>query len=145
MDPFIRSRIGSTEVEVTRMGFGGAPLGDPDEVISEDQAEATLAAAWDAGLRFFDTAPWYGNTKSEHRFGHFLRRKKSFTHPRPKIFLIFCAYPPPLDGQLVGWENEVRTCTIIHAPPLSWRLDAQTHLTGHCFIYSPNENPVPRL
>ena len=75
MPPFTRRKIGRTNVEVTVMGLGGAPLGDPDEIITEDQAQATLAAAWDAGMRFFDTAPWYGNTKSEHRFGHFLRQK----------------------------------------------------------------------
>lgn len=75
MIPPDRTTIGRTAVEVTRMGFGGAPLGDPEGAIPEEQAQATLAAAWDAGMRFFDTAPWYGNTKSEHRFGHFLRQK----------------------------------------------------------------------
>ncbi len=58
-----------------RLGFGGGSLGDPGGAIPEERARATLAAAWDAGLRYFDTAPWYGNTKSEHRLGAFLREK----------------------------------------------------------------------
>ena len=57
------------------MGLGCGTLGDPDAVISEAQAQATLEAAWESGIRYFDTAPWYGNTKSEHRLGYFLRQK----------------------------------------------------------------------
>ena len=75
MDPLQRNEVGKTGVLVTQLGFGGGPLGDPTDVIPEDQAQATLAAAYDRGVRYFDTAPWYGNTKSEHRLGHFLRDK----------------------------------------------------------------------
>ena len=75
MDPFAKRKIGRTDIEVTQLGLGGATLGDPDEIISEAQAEATLDAAYDEGIRFFDTAPWYGNTKSEHRVGHYLRQR----------------------------------------------------------------------
>ena len=69
------SNLGSTGVALTNLGFGGAPLGDLFEILSETQAQATLQAAWDAGLRYFDTAPFYGYGKSEHRFGHFLRQQ----------------------------------------------------------------------
>ena len=54
MDPLAR-RLGLTEVEVTQLGFGGAGLGDLFEVIPEAQAAATLEAAWDAGIRYYDT------------------------------------------------------------------------------------------
>ena len=47
MDPFATRRIGRTDVEVTLLGLGGGTLGDPDEIISEAQAEATLEAAYD--------------------------------------------------------------------------------------------------
>ena len=67
--------VGQTGVEVTEMGFGGAPLGDLFEAISEAQAQDTLQTAWDAGIRYFDTAPFYGYGKSEHRLGHFLRQQ----------------------------------------------------------------------
>jgi D-threo-aldose 1-dehydrogenase len=52
--------------------FGGAPIGGLYAPVSEDQAAATLAAAWDAGVRGFDTAPHYGVGLSERRIGDFL-------------------------------------------------------------------------
>lgn len=57
------------------LGFGGAPLGNMFELVSETDATATLEAAWDAGIRYFDTAPEYGPGISEHRFGQVLRNK----------------------------------------------------------------------
>jgi len=57
------------------MGFGGAPLGDLFEAVSESQSQDTLQAAWDVGIRYFDTSPFYGYGKSEHRLGHFLRQQ----------------------------------------------------------------------
>ncbi|MDB5954613.1 aldo/keto reductase [Ramlibacter sp.] len=56
------------------LGFGGAPLGNMFDVVDEETAEAALVAAWDSGVRYFDTAPHYGSGLSEHRFGHVLRR-----------------------------------------------------------------------
>lgn len=69
-----KRQIGSSNLYLPPVGLGCGTLGDPDEVISEAQAQNTLSAAWDGGLRYFDTAPWYGNTKSEHRAGYFLRQ-----------------------------------------------------------------------
>jgi len=43
--------------------------------VSESQAHDTLQTAWDSGIRYFDTAPFYGYGKSEHRLGHFLRQQ----------------------------------------------------------------------
>ena len=57
------------------MGLGGVPLGDTREARSDTDVEAILEAVWRSWLRFFDTAPWYGHTKSEHRIGQFLRDK----------------------------------------------------------------------
>ena len=56
------------------LGFGGAPLGNMFDVVSEDTAEGALTAAWESGVRYFDTAPHYGQGLSEHRFGRVLRR-----------------------------------------------------------------------
>ncbi len=56
-------------VPLTRMGFGGAPLGNLYRKVSDQDAQAALQAAFDAGIRFFDTAPQYGLGRSEHRFG----------------------------------------------------------------------------
>lgn len=75
MSELQRRKIGRTAAQVTRLGFGSAPLGDLFEAISEEKAQQTLQAAWDAGVRYFDTAPYYGYGKSEHRVGHFLRQQ----------------------------------------------------------------------
>ena len=68
-----RRRLGSTEVEVTELGFGGASIGELFVRVSEHDALATIDLAWDAGVRYFDTAPWYGRGLSELRTGGGLR------------------------------------------------------------------------
>ncbi|WP_116140758.1 aldo/keto reductase [Trinickia diaoshuihuensis] len=70
-----RRRIGRTSLEATALGLGTAGLGGLYRDVSEADARATLEAAWDAGVRFFDTAPYYGYTKSEHVVGAALRER----------------------------------------------------------------------
>src|SRR5262249_12158283 len=53
--------------------FGGATIGGIRGPLPEAEAQATLHAAWDAGVRYFDTAPWYGRGLSELRVGTLLR------------------------------------------------------------------------
>jgi D-threo-aldose 1-dehydrogenase len=69
------SRLGRSEVEVTQLGFGGGPLGGLFAPLDDDTAAAALAAAWDCGIRYFDTSPHYGIGVSERRIGELLRRK----------------------------------------------------------------------
>ena len=61
-------------VPLTKMGFGGAPLGNLYREVTEENAQAALQAAFDAGIRYFDTAPQYGLGISEKRFGEALAR-----------------------------------------------------------------------
>jgi D-threo-aldose 1-dehydrogenase len=61
-------------VELTRMGFGGAPLGNLFRRVEESDAQASLQAAYDNGMRYFDTAPQYGLGISERRFGQAIAR-----------------------------------------------------------------------
>ena len=68
-----KRRIGRTEMMVPVLGFGAAHLGELYGLVPEAQSQATLQAAWDVGVRYFDTAPWYGRGLSEHRLGAFLR------------------------------------------------------------------------
>ncbi|NJC33773.1 D-threo-aldose 1-dehydrogenase [Sphingomonas jejuensis] len=56
-------------------GLGGVAIGNEFEFATDEQAEETLAAAWDAGVRYFDVSPWYGLGLAERRFGRFLARK----------------------------------------------------------------------
>lgn len=65
-----------------RIGFGGAPLGNLFDVVGEDEAMLVVDAAWDAGIRYFDTAPLYGHGLSEQRLGRALA-----TRPRDELVL----------------------------------------------------------
>ncbi|WUP76391.1 aldo/keto reductase [Microbispora hainanensis] len=56
-----------------RYGLGTAPLGGLFAPVSDEQAEHALDAAWQAGIRYFDTAPHYGSGLAEERLGCFLR------------------------------------------------------------------------
>jgi D-threo-aldose 1-dehydrogenase len=58
-----------------RFGLGGVPLGNEFGIITEKVADATLEAAWSAGVRYYDTSPWYGLGLCERRFGSFLHTK----------------------------------------------------------------------
>lgn len=75
IDPTAKRRVGRSALEVPMLGLGTVFLADPDALHTEDEADAVLEAAWKAGVRYFDTAPWYGNTLAEHRLGRALWRR----------------------------------------------------------------------
>ncbi|URQ74476.1 MAG: aldo/keto reductase [Candidatus Ochrobactrum gambitense] len=68
-----RRVLGRTGLSVTALGLGTAPLGGLYEPVSRADAAALLQAGWDSGIRYFDTAPMYGYTRSEHLLGDMLR------------------------------------------------------------------------
>ena len=65
--------IGATEIQVTELGFGGAPLGAVGDRLTDADVQAIVQRAWQGGLRYFDTAPLYGHGLSEKRLGSVLR------------------------------------------------------------------------
>jgi D-threo-aldose 1-dehydrogenase len=67
-------RIGRTGIEVTVLGFGGNALGNLYAEVDEAVARDAVLAAWESGVRYFDTAPMYGHGLSERRTGDALRR-----------------------------------------------------------------------
>ncbi|HWJ75173.1 MAG TPA: aldo/keto reductase [Kaistia sp.] len=67
-----RRRVGTTDLEIPVLGLGTCPLGGVYAAIDEQAARATFDAAWEAGLRLYDTAPWYGLGQAEHRTGRAL-------------------------------------------------------------------------
>jgi D-threo-aldose 1-dehydrogenase len=71
----VRRKVGETLLELPVFGYGSAHLGELYDLVDEADSRATLDAAWDAGVRYYDTAPWYGRGLSEHRLGGFLRTK----------------------------------------------------------------------
>lgn len=82
MKPDSFRRVGKTELEIPVLGLGTCPLGGVYAAINETMAQETYAASWDAGLRLYDTAPWYGLGQAEHRTGRALYDK-----PRPDYVL----------------------------------------------------------
>ncbi|MGY0071359.1 aldo/keto reductase [Streptomyces sp. QTS137] len=73
------NRLGRSGVEVTSLGFGAAGIGNLYTEVGEDTAHEAVQAAWQRGIRFFDTAPHYGLGLSERRLGAALR-----AHPRSR-------------------------------------------------------------
>ena len=71
-----KRKIGNTDLEVSELGMGTAPIGGWPVAVSSDQAQGTLNAAWENGIRYFDTAPLYGSGMAEERLGKFLKEKK---------------------------------------------------------------------
>ena len=68
-------RLGRSGLVLSSTGFGGGPVGWATAPDADAVAEATLTAAWELGIRYFDTAPYYGFGKSEKRIGRFLRMR----------------------------------------------------------------------
>ena len=75
LPPLKTRKLGRANVSVTELGLGTAPLGDLFDKVEDDEAAAAIGAAWDGGVRYFDTSPWYGRGQAEHRLGRALYRK----------------------------------------------------------------------
>lgn len=73
MDPTTKRRLGRTALSVTQLGLGSAALGNLFRVVPKDEALAVVREAFAAGIRTFDTAPYYGHGLSERRMGSVLR------------------------------------------------------------------------
>jgi D-threo-aldose 1-dehydrogenase len=72
--------LGGTGVRVTELSFGAAGIGNLYRPITDEAALAAVDAAWDAGIRTFDTAPHYGLGLSERRLGAALRDRPRDTY-----------------------------------------------------------------
>ncbi|WP_428535825.1 aldo/keto reductase [Rhodopila sp.] len=70
-----KRQVGQTKLRVTALGLGTATMGGSRIPITQEQGQAIVTAAWDAGVRYVDTAPFYGVGAAEHRVGDALRGK----------------------------------------------------------------------
>lgn len=95
---------------LTRLGMGCAAIGGLYDACSAADARAAIDAAWDLGLRYFDTAPFYGYTLSEHRLGEGLRER-----PRSEYVLSTKV------GRLMRPDGSVRAGDDGWATPLPFR------------------------
>jgi D-threo-aldose 1-dehydrogenase len=71
-DPIARRQLGTTGLEVSELGFGGAAIGNLYRVLPDEDAEGAVRESFAAGVRYFDTAPFYGFGLSELRLGQAL-------------------------------------------------------------------------
>lgn len=110
-----KSAVGGTGLEVTALGMGCASLGGLYAPVDAATCMATLRAALDAGMNYFDAAPMYGLGRAEHMLGYLLREQvpaapavvstkvgRLMTRERPGRILPPAAEKNPLDA---GWEN----------------------------------------
>ncbi len=68
-----KRRLGRTDIWLSELGFGGGPAGWLQSERADDDVFELVEAAWSHGIRYFDTAPYYGYGASERRLGAFLR------------------------------------------------------------------------
>jgi D-threo-aldose 1-dehydrogenase len=68
-------RVGRTSLRVTEIGLGTATMGGSRIEVTQAEGQAIVRAAWDAGIRYVDTAPFYGVGAAEHRVGDALRQE----------------------------------------------------------------------
>jgi D-threo-aldose 1-dehydrogenase len=101
-DPTLpRRRLGRSEVRVTELGFGCAALGNLYAPVADEDARAAVDAAWDAGVRYFDTAPHYGLGLSERRVGAALRdRPRDEVVVSTKVGRLLVDNPAPTGSDL---------------------------------------------
>ncbi|MFF3750597.1 aldo/keto reductase [Streptomyces sp. NPDC002018] len=112
-------RLGRTDVRVSPLGFGGAPLGNLYTPLDDDRARSALDAAWDVGVRSYDTAPHYGLGLSERRLGAALaqRPRAEFT-VSTKVGRLLEPHPAPTGSDLAAGGFAVPD-TLIRRPDYS--------------------------
>ncbi|GAA4073354.1 aldo/keto reductase [Nonomuraea soli] len=91
-----------------KLGFGAAPVSNLYSAVSEEAAHATMEAAWEAGVRYYDTAPHYGLGLSERRLGAFLRGRSGYTLSTKVGRLLVPGHPPQRDTQGFDVVSDLR-------------------------------------
>lgn len=95
--------LGRTGVTVSVLGFGGADIGNLYSPVDDDTARAAVDAAWEGGVRYFDTAPHYGLGLSERRLGAALaRRPRSEFVISTKVGRLLVPNPLPTGSDLAS-------------------------------------------
>jgi D-threo-aldose 1-dehydrogenase len=73
----MKAKVNLDKVKLpANFGLGGVAIGNGFRPTTDEQAQLAMEGAWEAGVRFFDTSPWYGLGLSERRFGRFLHNQK---------------------------------------------------------------------
>jgi D-threo-aldose 1-dehydrogenase len=96
-----KRRVGKTQLEIDVLGLGGAPLGGNFADLDYSQGVEIVSAALDAGMSYFDTAPWYGFGRSERVVGDQLRRKNFILSSKVGRLLAPGAVNNPMDFGMI--------------------------------------------
>jgi D-threo-aldose 1-dehydrogenase len=146
-------RLGRTNLTLSEVGFGTVPVGNMYHPIDDAQARGAMEAALDAGISFFDTAPYYGYGLSERRVGDVLRGRSGFVlstkvgrllDPAPQIKDAaerrgFCSsfpfeprYDYSYDGVMRSYEDSLQRLGLAHIDILLIHdIGTLTHGDGH--------------
>ncbi|MDE0111567.1 MAG: aldo/keto reductase [Albidovulum sp.] len=76
MQPQDKAKFGRSDLEVTKLSFGTAPIGNIFREVPDDVADAMIQTAWNSGIRLYDSSPYYGHGLAELRTGSSLRWKQ---------------------------------------------------------------------
>ena len=68
-----KRKLGNTDIHLSAIGFGGAPIGNLFESLDEANCYKVLKNCYNSNINIYDTSPYYGNGLSEHRLGNFLK------------------------------------------------------------------------
>ena len=114
MDPFQTRPLGETGLRLPRLGLGGGPLGTLSGEPSDQSAVATIRSSMELGIRYLDTAPFYGFGRSELRF-----REALADRPRDSYII-----STKVGRLLVGnGEIDFKRVSLGDLPALDWRFD----------------------
>ena len=96
-----KRNVGKTQLKIDVLGLGGAPLGGNFADLDYAQGIEIISAALDAGMSYFDTAPWYGFGRSERVIGDQLRGKNYILSSKVGRLLAPGAVATPMDFGMI--------------------------------------------
>jgi D-threo-aldose 1-dehydrogenase len=114
-----RRRLRNRDVSFTLMGLGCAQMGNLYRLTSYQECLSAFDAAWDAGIRYFDTAPFYGYTRSERRLGTMVTDK-----PRADYVLSTKVGRIMVPDETVGAEEDAYVAPLPFRPKYDYSYDA---------------------
>jgi D-threo-aldose 1-dehydrogenase len=143
-----RREIRRTGLHLTTLGFGAAPIAGLYRAVDEATARATIDAAWEGGIRYFDTAPHYGLGLSERRLGEALRdRPRDDVVVSSKVGRLLVARIPrmPRDDDLFDVPGDLTRRRDYSRDGILRSLDATMQRTGLdrvdvLYLHDPDEH-----
>jgi D-threo-aldose 1-dehydrogenase len=146
--PLPRREVRRTGVEVTTLGFGAAPIAGLYRAVEETTARAAIDAAWDGGVRYFDTAPLYGLGLSERRLGAALRdrpREEFVVSSKVGRLLVPRTPPLPRDDDLFDVPGDLTASRDYSRDGVLRSIEATLQRTGLdridvVYVHDPDEH-----